>query len=341
MKFSKYIWDNKLLILLYSLTVSFTGAVIYMGESADIFKSNGFYVVEVSFTLFLIYLTFDYQRKKKHCGDLKEIAFAQSLDWVNSLPSPRTEEQRLYNELIRKLYQEANYKLTEYSLKSAENLEFVTTWVHEIKTPIAASKLIIENSLNEPTESVLYSLEDELNKIEDFVQMTLFYSRSGDFAKDYVISSVSLNEVVKECIKREYSSITRKSIKLSIEKPDIRIDTDEKWLGFIIKQILDNAIKYSFQGGEIRIFTEQTEKECVLIVADFGVGIKPEDIDRVFDKNFTGFNGRRYNSSTGIGLYLSQKLARKLGLSISVISNYGEGTKVSIHMPKWNSFYQF
>lgn len=339
MKLSEYLSDKKFLILLFSITSLFTGAVIYMGESVKLSESNSLYVVEVSLLLFTIYLTIDFILKKKHYSILKEISLAQGLDWVNSLPSPMNVEQRIYSELLQKLYQDTNKKLAEHDSKSMEDLEFMTMWVHEVKTPIAASKLIIENSLNDPSEKALYSIEDEIDKIEDFVQMTLFYSRMGDFAKDYIINSVSLNKIVKDCLKREYSSIKNRNLNLHMDNLDFQIDTDEKWLSFIIKQILDNAIKYSLPDGEIRIYMEHIGNESTLSIEDTGAGIKEEDIRRLFDKYFTGYNGRNLYTSTGIGLYLSQKLARKLGHFITVTSDYGNGTKVSVHFPKWNDYF--
>jgi len=341
MKLSEYLSDKKIMLILYSVTSLFTGAVIYMGESVELNKSNGLYVVGVSTLIFAVYLTIDFILKRNYYGKLKEASHARGMEWVNSLPPPKSAEQRICQEFMQKLYKDANEELTEFNLKSVEDLEFVTTWVHEIKTPIAASKLIIENSLNNPSEKVLFSIEDEINKIEDFVQMTLFYSRAGDFAKDYMISSVSLEKIVKDCIKTEYSSITNKNLKVSMDNLALQIDTDEKWLGFIFKQILDNAVKYSPLGGTIKIYAGRTDKESTLSIEDSGVGIKQEDIRRIFDKNFTGANGRKFYTSTGIGLYLSQKLAQKLGHFITATSDYGYGTKIFVHFPIWNDYFEF
>lgn len=340
MRLVDYLSDKKFLILLYLTTSMFTGTVIYMEESTSLEDSYGLYVVFVSFFLFFIYLTVDFLLKKRHLSVLKNTFLSEGLDWVNFIPSPISSEERIYHELLIKLYRDANEIISEHNAKSIENVEFMTMWVHEIKTPIAASKLIIENSVYAPSEKALYSIEDEINKIEDFVQMTLFYSRSDDFAKDYMIHSTNLSKIVDDCIIREYSSITNKKLSLNFNNLDLQIDTDEKWLGFIIKQILDNAIKYSPMKSVIKIYVEQTEKESVLFIEDSGVGIKAEDINRVFDKSFTGNNGRKFYTSTGIGLYLSQKLARKLGYNISVSSEYGYGTKVSIHFPKWSDYYK-
>jgi signal transduction histidine kinase len=255
------------------------------------------------------------------------------------MPEAFDTEQNLYHELLLKLYQDFNRRLDELNLKNKEDLDFVTMWVHEIKTPIAASKLIIENNLDDPSEKILYNIEDELDKIEDYIQMSLFYSRANDFAKDYIINSISLEKVVQDCIKREYSGIMNKKLQLILEKLDLIVDTDEKWLGFIIKQILDNAVKYSQPGGNINIYTEQKEKEDILYIQDEGIGIKKEDISRIFDKNFTGMNGRRQYTATGIGLYLGQKLAKKLGHLITVTSENEAGTRFAIHFMKNSNIY--
>lgn len=339
MTIKEYLWDKKYLIFLYIITVLFTGTVISIGESVAVNQSNGLYVIEVSILLFAIYLAVDFIVKNKYYKRLKEISDLEGLDWVNSLPIPASSEQRIYNELLQKQYQAINKKLSEYQSKSIENREFITMWVHEIKTPIAASKLIIENNLDHPSEEMLYSIEDEIDKIEDFVQMTLFYSRTDDFATDYIINSINLEKVVNGCIKREFSSITNKNLSLQLKNLDLQIDSDEKWLGFIIKQILDNAIKYSAVNGKISIYAKSHQDEVTLIIEDEGTGIKEEDILRVFDKNFTGSNGRKYVTATGIGLYLSQKIARKLSHLITISSDSGKGTKVSIHFPHWNDFY--
>ncbi len=289
--------------------------------------------------LFAIYLAVDYIVKNRYYKKLKEISDLEGLDWVNSLQIAVSSEQRIYNELLQKQYQVINKKLSEHQTKSIENREFITMWVHEIKTPIAVSKLIIENSLDHPSEEVLYSIGDEIDKIEDFVQMTLFYSRTDDFAKDYIINSIELKKIVNECIKRVFSSITNKNLNLQLKNLDLQIDSDKKWLGFIIKQILDNAVKYSPSNGKISIYAESHQDERTLIIEDEGPGIKEEDIIRVFDKNFTGSNGRKYVTATGIGLYLSQKIARKLGHRITIASDSGKGTKLIIHFPHWNDFY--
>jgi signal transduction histidine kinase len=339
MRLRDYLRDRKYLILLYVTVILFIGTIIYLEESTSLKESNGLYIVEVSIFVFIIYLIFDYRKIKRHYDLLIKASQTGDFDWINSIPEPQDTQQRVYQELLYKLYHDANVMLNKYSIKCSEDINFITMWVHEIKTPIAAAKLIIENCLDSPTEEVLYHIEDEIDKIEDFIQMTLFYSRADDFAKDYVLSSVNLEKVVKECVKREYSCITGKKLVLQMDALDRNINTDGKWLSFIVKQLLDNAVKYSLPEKTIKIYTEQREKELILNIEDEGAGIKKEDIGRIFDKNFTGMNGRKLYNSTGIGLYLSQKLAGKLGHKITVTSKYGCGTCFSIHFLNGNDYH--
>jgi signal transduction histidine kinase len=339
MRLRDYLLDRKYLILLYVTVILFIGTMIYLQQDVSFIQSNGLYVVEVSLSLFMLYLMLDYRKIKKHYVLLIKAAQKGEFDWINSIPEPQNTQQRIYQELLYKLYRDANIMLDKYSTKCSEDIDFITMWVHEIKTPIAAAKLIIENGLDNPTEQMLYHIEDEIDRIEDFIQMTLFYSRSDDFAKDYVLSSVNLEKIVNECIKRECSCITGKKLILHMEALEQNINTDEKWLSFIVKQLLDNAVKYSLPAKTIKIYTKQTENEIILNIEDEGAGIRQEDIRRIFDKNFTGMNGRKLYNSTGIGLYLSQKLAEKLGHTITVTSKYGCGTCFSIHFPKENDYH--
>ncbi len=159
--------------------------------------------------------------------------------------------------------------------------------------------------------------------------------------KDYRIDTIKIETVVKESIKNEASWFINKDINLQLERLDMEVESDYKWLLFIIKQILDNSEKYTEKSDTIKIYVEIAEKEKLLHIEDNGIGIKQEDLERVFEKSFTGYNGRVKHHSTGMGLYLSQKLAKKLGQYITIASEYNKGTKVSIHFPKWNDYYKW
>ena len=219
--------------------------------------------------------------------------------------------------------------------------EFITSWVHQVKTPIAVSRLLIENNLNSPNKETLYSLEEELDKIENYIEQALYYSKIDDFSKDYLINEVGLDRLVKEAVKKQAKTFINKKINIEIENTDLVVTTDKKWLSFILDQVLSNALKYTSHGGRIKIHGLIEDKAQKLIIEDNGVGVKSEDLHRVFDKGFTGYNGRENYKSTGIGLYLSKKLARKLGHDITIESKYGEYTKVTIIFPKLLDYFRF
>lgn len=332
MSLKEYLRDRRSLIIFFITLMIFIGGVIFFDKSIRMLKSNAEYLVTVSFLMFLIYLAIDYSIIACHISKIKKIP-KEGLDWIYSLPSPLSWEQKIYLDTINKLHENANIQVEKLIDNNNESVEFLTTWVHEIKTPIAASKLIIENNLNNDNEKLLYAVEMEIEKVEDYIQRVLFYSRINDFSKDYRIDTVKIEQIVKDSIKGEASWFINKDIKLEVENLDIEVNSDYKWLKFIIKQVLDNAIKYTSKGGSIKIYAKLEQKEKILCIKDNGIGIRKEDIERVFEKSFTGYNGRVKQHSTGMGLYISQKLAGKLGHYITIDSEYGSGVEVSIHFP--------
>lgn len=210
--------------------------------------------------------------------------------------------------------------------------EYIELWIHEIKLPIAASKLVIENNKN----SVTKSIDEELDKVENYIEQALFYARSNTVEKDYYIRRVSLKEVVNESIRKNKSRLIQEKTTLKLHDLDQEVNTDSKWIAFILNQIIQNSVKYRRLNDcpEIEIYAKQGKENVILHVKDNGVGIKPGEVSRVFDKGFTGTNGRLSNQkSTGIGLYLSKKLCDKLGIGIEISSVFGEGTEVRLVFP--------
>lgn len=211
-----------------------------------------------------------------------------------------------------------------------EYKEYIETWVHEIKTPIASTKLIIENNENPITDKINL----EVKKVEGFIEQVLYYSRSNDVSKDYIIKAFKLRDAIMPAVKRNSRDFINKKIALNIENIDGIIFSDIKWVEFILNQIIVNAIKYSkVKGGIIKIYSVENKNNIVLNIEDNGVGIIDRDLNRVFEKGFTGENGRTFAKSTGIGLYLCKKLCGKLGLGINIESKDNVGTKVKIIFP--------
>ncbi len=212
----------------------------------------------------------------------------------------------------------------------SEYQEYIETWVHEIKTPIASLMLIIDN--NEDTVPI--SMKNEVKKVEDYIDQVLYYCRSSDVSKDYIVKSFELEKVVRKVIRKNASDFINKKIQLDIKNINNQIYSDPKWVEFILNQVINNAIKYSEKEiGKITIDSNVNKNNIILSIKDNGVGISARDINRVFEKGFTGENGRRFGKSTGIGLYLCKKLCDKLGLGLKLISKENEGTEVRIIFP--------
>ena len=218
------------------------------------------------------------------------------------------------------------------NLSGEDYKEYIELWIHEIKIPIATSKMIIENNKNEITKSIY----EELDKIENYTEQALFYARSNTANKDYIIKKTNLEKIVNNVILKNKAELIHKKIQLDIHDINVEVKTDSKWVIFILNQIINNSIKYKKQNEnlKIEIFTKKQKESICLYIKDNGMGIKKGEITRVFEKGFTGSNGRILNKkSTGIGLYLCKKLCDKLGMAIELNSEENVGTEIKLIFP--------
>jgi signal transduction histidine kinase len=202
-----------------------------------------------------------------------------------------------------------------------EQVEYYTMWVHQIKTPISAMRLALQSS----GQVSLSLLEQELFKIEQYVELALSYTRMKDLSNDLVIREYDLEDIVNQSIKKYAPLFIYKKLSVYVEEFHETVATDSKWLAFILEQLLSNAVKYTYQGGVTITYRDKT-----LRIIDTGIGIRSEDIDRIFEKGYTGYNGRIDKKASGIGLYLTKKTADALSVKITVTSKVGEGTAVSV-----------
>ena len=293
------------------------------------------YIPVVVIGSYFISIIIEYIQKKKFYNNL--------LDTINEL-----EEKYLINELIKepsfiegkilkKTLNEIDKSMLEnvnkYKHFQEEYKEYIELWIHEIKIPIAASKMVIENNKNQVTKSI----DEELDKVENYIEQALYYARSNTLEKDYYIRKCKIKDFVNESVKRNKNAFIQERIKVNIHDVEREVSTDSKWIIFILNQIIQNSIKYmkKDENKEIEIYSEQGKEKVVLYIKDNGIGIKEEEIARAFEKGFTGTNGRISNKkSTGIGLYLCKKLCDKLGISIKLDSEENEGTIVRIIFPR-------
>ena len=257
----------------------------------------------------------------------KKLKFLEKniLNDLEDLPKSLDVRIDYYHKIIEKLYEELEKLAQENRQKNTDMVDYYSMWVHQIKTPIAAMNFLLDNE--EVDQKIL---QQELFKIERYVEMVLTYIRLDSISSDYVITKINLDEVVKDSVKKYATIFINKKIKLNYVSHETMVISDKKWLGFAFEQILGNSVKYTSNGGEITIETYENK----LVIEDNGMGIKEEDLPRIFEKGFTGFNGRYEKKSSGIGLYLCKKTLDKLGHHIEISSKVGEGTRIEITFPK-------
>ena len=247
---------------------------------------------------------------------------------LENLPSPKTLMEEDYTNLILNLNKEYKTYISKSDIAKSDMIDYYTMWVHQIKTPISAMKLLIQTSESE----ISSDLSSELFKIEQYVEMVLSYIRLGSNENDFVIKEYDLDNIVRQAIRKYAPLFIRKKINLDFQPTTYKVLTDEKWLVFVIEQLLSNAIKYTNK-GKISIYSLENKK---LVIEDTGIGISKEDIPRIFDKGFTGYNGRTDKKATGLGLYLCKNILDKLSHKISIESEVGVKTKVILDLAMVN-----
>ncbi|EKY28845.1 sensor histidine kinase [Clostridium celatum] len=292
-----------------------------------------FIVFFIWFLPLTLYMALEFIKYKRYLDNL--INTVENLDKKYLLPEvieeAKFQETKIINGVLKECNKAMHEQVKYYRDEQSEYREYIETWVHEIKTPIASAKLILENDNSVLSERINY----EMKRIEGFIEQVLYYARSNDVSKDYIIKEFDLRDAVMKAVKSNSRDFINKKIKLNIKDINGRIFSDSKWVEFIINQIIINAVKFSKSNeGEVSIYSKINENNIILTIEDNGVGISERDIDRVFEKGFTGENGRKFGKSTGIGLYLCKKLCNKLGVGMSLTSKENIGTKVNIIFPQ-------
>lgn len=263
---------------------------------------------------------FTYYNKHKLLNDLKRNIILNT----DGLPEAKNIIEDDYNKLISIIHKEKIRIASEADIARSDLMDYYTLWAHQIKTPISAMRLLLQAEDNEQNAE----LSMELFKIEEYVEFVLQYLRLESISSDLVLKQYNLDDIVKQAVRKYAKMFIRKRIKLNFNDLNCTVLTDEKWILFVIEQILSNALKHTKEGS-ISIYMDK-KAEKTLVIEDTGIGIRPEDLPRVFERGYTGYNGRSNKKSTGIGLYLCQKILNKLSHNIKVESELDKGTKVKI-----------
>ncbi len=313
-----YIKQNIKLILGFIL-IAFTFLIVFILYNIQIetVLYGSVLCIFLGSTLAVVDFYFFYKKHEILVELLNHISYS-----TNSIVVKGSLLEQDYQQLVNVLLQEKTELVSKADNEKSDMLDYYTLWAHQIKTPIAAMRLLLQtNEVNNSEEIAM-----ELFKIEQYVEMVLQYVRLGSDTSDYLLKKNKLEDIVKQGIRKYAKLFIKKKISLEFSTISYQVITDEKWLLFVIEQILFNALKYTNE-GKISIYME---RNSVLVIEDTGIGIQSEDLPRVFEKGFTGYNGRNDKKSTGLGLYLCKRILTKLSHEINIESQVGKGTKVMI-----------
>jgi len=289
------------------------------------------YVAVICLLAFFLGTYVDYKRWAKYFQHIDNLMMDLDRKYLlcELLEQGDTQEEKRLKEILYDMEVSMNERVSGYRRGSKEYKEYIEGWVHEIKLPIATMKMILTNHKEQNL-----GLEEELGRLEGYVEQALFYARSNAVEKDYLINKVSLQKIVQEVILKRKKALRNMRAGIDLHDLDKEIYSDSKWLEFILGQMIDNSIKYGEEGKlRLEIYSEKKDNSVLLYIKDNGCGIKESEVSRVFDKGFTGSNGRTGKNSTGIGLYLCKKLCDRLEHGISIESKENEGTMMTMFFP--------
>lgn len=332
MNFKSFIIDKILLSFLLLLGIATIEIFLIPYPFGNFIK---IYIPSIIILMYLLGITIEYFNKQRFYKNLESILSELDEKYLVTeiINTPEFMEGKILKKSLEQINKSMLENVNKYKYKQEDYKEYIELWIHEIKIPIAASKLIIENNKNQTTKSI----DEELQKIENYIEQALYYARSNTVEKDYYVKKTILKDIVNESIKKNKDVLIHEKISVNVHDLELEVNTDNKWIVFILNQIIQNSIKYKKQDDslEIEIYAKQGKENVLLYIKDNGIGIKKGEITRVFEKGFTGTNGRLIGKkSTGIGLYLCKNLCNKLGISIELNSIQDEGTEIRLVFPK-------
>lgn len=318
----KLYWKQKLPIMFLNF-LCMIGLSIFLRVTGNSFDSI-LVVLFIWIAILVSHLVLIYYRRKEQMEKLLNLAEQLEERYLLSevMEKPERAEDRVYYQLLKLTGKSMLEQVAEVRRERTQYKEYVEQWVHEIKTPITAMKLLCENNHSQVTKDLLVELE----KVNCYTEQALYYARSEHTEKDYSVREVRLFDVVHQSIAENKYLLLKNGVGIDLQETDDTIYSDEKWLCFILNQLIVNSVKYRTEQPVLKFYTEHQDNQVILCVQDNGIGIDAGDLPRIFEKGFTGQNGRKAaHSSTGIGLYLCKRLCDKLGIGICADSE-GSGT---------------
>ena len=332
MKLSEYIKDKINYILALATYIIIISTYL---KAINLAYSTIFIVIFITCTFFIVAFLISYYKTSKYLKNIEKTMdkLPEKYLITEILQKPRSAEKLAYYRILKKANKSMLENVTDIKEKQKDYKEYIESWVHEIKIPITSAKLLCENNKSEITNKI----DEDIEEVNNYVEQALFYARMDQVSNDFMIREINLNEVIKNVLARNKKIMIQNNMKVEINGVNINCYTDEKWLEFILNQIITNSIKYrNNNNAVIRINAIENKENIVLKIKDNGIGIKKSEIDRIFDKGFTGYNGRTDKKATGLGLYLCKNILDKLSHKISIESEVGVKTKVILDLAMVN-----
>lgn len=336
MSLKKYLLDKfpQFLISIIGFIISILILNVFKVELSVKFAITIIFIIVV-----LLNTLFDFFRRYNFYQNLKNILnkLDQKYLVLEMLNIPDFYDGEIFYNTLYEINKSMIEKVKEYNLSITDFKEYVEMWIHEVKIPISSLILLSHNHKNQIDKRYI----EQVRKLDNYIDQILYYVRSENAEKDYLIKEQNLQEIIKSVALKNKDDLLENNVRLEVDVKKKQILTDTKWLEFILNQIINNSIKYKRETTDsyIKITALEKESKIYLCILDNGIGIPKDNLSRVFDKSFTGLNGRKKAKSTGMGLYIAKKLCKKLGHIITIESKVGEYTKVTIIFSQ-NDFYK-
>lgn len=316
---------NQLPVILINLLGMLALALFLIASGNNI--QTILFILIVWMTVVVLCLITFYITRKRHVNKLLDMTEQLEERYLIAeiMAVPEKADEQVFYQIMKMAEKSMLEKIGEEERERREYKEYIEQWIHEVKTPITAMKLLCENNRSLFTRDMLVELEN----INRFTEQALYYARSEHAEKDYSIREIRLSNVVHDAIAESKYLLRQSNVAITVDNMESRVYTDDKWVRFILNQIISNAVKYRTAQPVLHFFTTEENNQIVLSVEDNGIGIPQSDLSRIFEKGFTGQNGRTVHSSTGIGLYLCKRLCDKLGIGLAAHSG-GNGTRISL-----------
>ena len=330
MKLSEYIKDKINYILALAIYIIIISTYL---RAISLTYSTIFIVIFITLTFFVLAFLISYYKTSIYLKNIETIMdkLPEKYLITEIWQKPRGAEKLAYYKILKRANKSMLENVTDIKEKQKDYKEYIESWVHEIKIPITSAKLLCENNKTVITNKI----DEDIEEVNNYVEQALFYARMDQVSNDFMIREISLNEVIKNVLARNKKIMIQNNMKVELKDVNIKCYTDEKWLEFILNQIITNSIKYrNDNNAVVKITGIQNKENIILKIKDNGIGIKKSEIDRIFDKGFTGTNGRNQTKSTGIGLYLCKRLCEGIGMEIDANSKENEYTEIVIIIPR-------